>query len=222
MVGQAVATTGSTSLESVGGENLEDFVTFVIAGQLFGIPVLKVQDILTPENIASIPLAPPEVRGSINLRGRIVTVIDVRVRLGLQRREIKGRSSANAQKAQDAAVKKKNQDAAEQKKKEDGASEPAKSDGEAVLDTQSMTTSTRAKNELMMGVTVEYKNELYTLLVDSVGDVIGVEKDRYESNPSTLDPIWREYASGVFRLDGNLMVVLDIGRLLNFASEGDA
>ncbi|WES32156.1 chemotaxis protein CheW [Varunaivibrio sulfuroxidans] len=73
-----------------------------------------------------------------------------------------------------------------------------------------------------MGVTVEYKNELYTLLVDSVGDVIGVEKDRYESNPSTLDPIWREYASGVFRLDGNLMVVLDIGRLLNFASEGDA
>lgn len=207
MVGQAVATTGSTSLESIGSENLEDFVTFVIAGQLFGIPVLKVQDILTPENIASIPLAPPEVRGSINLRGRIVTVIDVRVRLGLQRREIKGRDGADKKK---------------EKPKVEEKDEAQAQDEKAVVDTHSMTTSTRAKNELMMGVTVEYKNELYTLLVDSVGDVIGVERDRYESNPSTLDPIWREYASGVFRLDGSLMVVLDIERLLNFAVEADA
>ncbi|HBC06037.1 MAG TPA: chemotaxis protein CheW, partial [Rhodospirillaceae bacterium] len=60
-----------------------DFVTFRVKKQLFGIPVLMVQDILSPDRIASIPLAPPEVRGSINLRGRIVTVIDVRVRLGL-------------------------------------------------------------------------------------------------------------------------------------------
>ena len=65
------------------GEDLEDFVTFTIGDQMFGIPVLRVQDILTPDRIAPIPLAPKEVRGSINLRGRIVTVIDVRVRLGL-------------------------------------------------------------------------------------------------------------------------------------------
>lgn len=72
------------------GEELEDFVTFTIGNQLFGIPVLRVQDILTLDKIAPIPLAPKEVRGSINLRGRIVTVIDVRVRLSLPRRENAG------------------------------------------------------------------------------------------------------------------------------------
>ncbi|MGD9639352.1 MAG: chemotaxis protein CheW [Alphaproteobacteria bacterium] len=59
------------------------FVTVYVEKQLFGIPVEKVQDILIPERIANIPLAPKEVAGAINLRGRIVTVIDVRKRLGL-------------------------------------------------------------------------------------------------------------------------------------------
>lgn len=60
-----------------------DFVTMTIDGQLFGIPVLQVQDVLAQHKIARIPLAPPEVAGSLNLRGRIVTSIDVRTRLGL-------------------------------------------------------------------------------------------------------------------------------------------
>ena len=59
------------------------FVTFMIAGQAFGVPVLVVQDILLPDRIAPIPLAHPAVRGSINVRGKIVTVVDVRARLGL-------------------------------------------------------------------------------------------------------------------------------------------
>src|SRR5437773_6806042 len=60
-----------------------DFVTMTIAEQLFGIPVLQVQDVLGPQRITRIPLAPPEVAGSLNLRGRIVTAIDLRTRLGL-------------------------------------------------------------------------------------------------------------------------------------------
>lgn len=59
------------------------FVTMTIAGQLFGIPVLFVQDVLGAQRLTRIPLAPPEVAGSLNLRGRIVTAIDVRIRLGL-------------------------------------------------------------------------------------------------------------------------------------------
>ncbi len=59
------------------------YVTVYIEGQLFGLPVERVQDILVPEKIARIPLAPPEVAGSINLRGRIVTVVNGRARLGL-------------------------------------------------------------------------------------------------------------------------------------------
>ena len=137
------------------GEDLEDFVTFRVKKQLFGIPVLMVQDILSPDRIASIPLAPPEVRGSINLRGRIVTVIDVRVRLGLP-------------------------------------------------------SSTEA-SENAMAVTVEHEHELYTLLVDSLSN------DLYERNPATLDSLWREFANGIYRLKGELMVVLDVHRLLNIS-----
>lgn len=161
MANDVVPVTGAREVDTVTSEELQDYVTFYVKGQLFGIPVLQVQDILSPDRIAFIPLAPPEVRGSINLRGRIVTVIDVRVRLGLKQRE---------------------------------AGQPS------------------------MGVTVEHHNELYTLLVDKVGDVIGLASDLYESNPSTLDPLWREYANGVYRLDKQLMVVLDVSRLLEIRS----
>src|SRR5271156_1678067 len=62
------------------------YVSIVIDGQLFGIPVLIVHDVLGPQRITRIPLAPPEVAGSLNLRGRIVTAIDVRLCLGLEKR----------------------------------------------------------------------------------------------------------------------------------------
>jgi purine-binding chemotaxis protein CheW len=66
---------------------MSEFVTMSIAGQRFGIPVLQVQDVLGPQRIACIPLAPPWVAGALNLRGRIVTAIDVRRRLGLAKSE---------------------------------------------------------------------------------------------------------------------------------------
>ena len=64
-------------------EDTVSFVTFEVSGQMFGVPVTRVQDILTPEAIAPVPGGPAEVKGLINLRGRIVTVIDLRTRLGL-------------------------------------------------------------------------------------------------------------------------------------------
>lgn len=64
-----------------------EFVTMIIDGQIFGIPVLQVQDVLGPQKITRVPLAPREVAGSLNLRGRIVTAIDVRTRLGIVPRE---------------------------------------------------------------------------------------------------------------------------------------
>lgn len=203
---QALTTRANTDLEAVGRENLEDYVTFVIGGQLFGIPVLNVQDILTPENIANIPLAPPEVRGSINLRGRIVTVIDVRVRLGLPRREV--------------VLEEETPEAANDDPAADLAEDTV--EGDEVSDADKHVTGAARRGTTrnhMMGVTVDFKGELYTLLVDSVGDVISLSRDTFEGNPSTLDPVWREYAGGVYRLDGNLMVVLDVERLLDFTAE---
>jgi purine-binding chemotaxis protein CheW len=59
------------------------FVTLTVADQLCGIPVLGVRDVLGEQAITRIPLAPPEIAGSLNLRGRIVTAIDLRSRLRL-------------------------------------------------------------------------------------------------------------------------------------------
>jgi purine-binding chemotaxis protein CheW len=143
--------------EGAGG--FTEFVTFTVGGYLFGVPVLRVQDTLIPDRIATVPLAPPEVRGSINLRGRIVTMIDMRRRLGLPE---SGRPKGNG-----------------------------------------------------MGVTVESGSELYTLLVDNVGDVITLPTHLREANPNTLDPLWRELAGGTYRLEDRLMVVLEIDRLLD-------
>ncbi len=71
------------TMEAGIAEGSRDYVTMTIADQLFGIPVLAVQDVLGPQRITRIPLSPPEVAGALNLRGRIVTAIDVRRRLGL-------------------------------------------------------------------------------------------------------------------------------------------
>lgn len=158
----AVAEKIGTELDNL-HQDLHQFVTFTVNGQMFGVPVLRVQDILQTEKIASIPLAPPEVRGSINLRGRIVTVIDVRVRLGID-----------------------------------------------PLD--------HIEHD-QMGVTVELGPDLYTLLVDTIGDVVSMNPDNFEKTPGTLDPQWREFASGVYRLEGKIMVVLDIERLLDIGNE---
>jgi len=146
------------------GEN-RDYVTMSIGGQLFGIPVLKVQDVLGSQTITRVPLAPVEVAGSLNLRGRIVTAVDVRLRLGLPKRE---------------------------------------------------------NEKSAMSVVVEHEGELYSLLVDSVGEVLSLETRDYQRNPPTLNPRLREFSDGIYRLNDSLLVVLSVSSLLNFGNRADA
>lgn len=136
----------------------EEFVTATIAGQLFGVPVLSIQDVLGPQKLAEIPLSPPEVAGALNLRGRIVTAIDVRRCLGL---------------------------------------EPA-------------------DKQNSMSIVADHRGELYSLLIDEVGEVLSVPTDTFERNPPTLDSRWRDVSVGIYRLDGQLLVVLEVDKLLNF------
>ncbi len=136
------------------------FVTMTIDNQLFGIPVLLVQDVLGPQHINIIPLAPPEVAGSLNLRGRVVTAIDVRKRLGLP---------------------------------------------------------PRAADDPGMSVVVEHGSDLYSLIIDSVGEVLSLPASASESIPATLDKLWQSITNGIYQLDDQLMVELDIDRVLDFA-----
>jgi purine-binding chemotaxis protein CheW len=133
------------------------FVTLSVADQLCGVPVLAVRDILGEHTITRIPLAPPEIAGSLNLRGRIVTTIDLRRRLHLP---------------------------------------PAPPDHQC------------------MSVVAEQGGELYALLVDQVSEVMSLKSSAFERNPPTLPPTWAEFSTGIYRLDGRLLVVLDVGKLL--------
>lgn len=137
----------------------KDYVTIRLAGQLCGIPVLEVHDVLSEQIITSVPLAPPAVAGVLNLRGRIVTAINLRKRLGLKDKESGGEN---------------------------------------------------------MSIVVEYEGEPYSLLIDGVGDVLSFSEDSFERNPVTLDPCWQDVSSGIFRMEGELMVILDVEKLLNF------
>lgn len=139
----------------------QQYVTMRLGGQLFGLPVLAVQDVLKGQQITPIPLAAREIAGALNLRGRIVTVVDMRRRLGIE--------------------------ASERQKKS-------------------------------MQVVVEHGGDLYSLLVDEVGDVMLLSKSDYESNPSNLSPQWLRVARGVFRLEEEIMVLLDIESVLSIGA----
>ena len=62
-----------------------EYVTVTVGGQLFGLPIARVQDVFVPSKLTRVPLAPDDIAGIINLRGRIVTAIDMRHRLGLDK-----------------------------------------------------------------------------------------------------------------------------------------
>lgn len=160
MSGELVAA-DSTELD-ISAKETESFVTFFVNGQMLGIPVAEVQDILTPGEISPIPLSPPKIKGSINLRGRIVSVLDMRTCLNIA---------------------------------------PAANDDE----------SDESKS---IGVTIEFNSEFYTLLVDRIGDSMDLPMKNRETTPGTLDAHWRDVSRGVYKLDGNLMIILDVNRLL--------
>ncbi|MFD1695724.1 chemotaxis protein CheW [Roseibium aestuarii] len=144
-----------TSVANTSGDTIQ-YVTVLIGGQLFGLPISQVHDVFVPESVTRVPLSAPEVAGVLNLRGRIVTAINMRRRLHL----------------------------------------PPLKEGQ------------------MMAVGIEYKQESYGLMIDSVGEVLNLPASSAEPNPSNLDKRWAEISGGVHRLDGRLMVILDVARLL--------
>ena len=158
---ESFGTSSSANTKTAVGQSpaqAQDFLTLYIANQLFGIPVLQVQDVLGSQKVTRIPLAPPEVAGALNLRGRIVTAINVRKRLGIE---------------------------------------------------------ARAERRNEMSVVVDHQNELYSLIIDKVGDVLALKDSSFEANPPTLDPVWRDISAGIYRLDKELLVVLDVPKLLD-------
>jgi len=76
----------ATKVVSAAGA-ITEYVTTMIGGQLFGMPISRVQDVFMPERLTRVPLSSSDVAGVLNLRGRIVTAIDMRARLGLPKND---------------------------------------------------------------------------------------------------------------------------------------
>jgi purine-binding chemotaxis protein CheW len=134
-----------------------EYVTVMIGSQLLGLPIGRVQDVFVLNQMTRVPLAPDDIAGVINLRGRIVTTVDLRRRLGVAGGAGRG----------------------------------------------------------PMAVGIESGGESYGLVIDSVGEVLKLGAETSEPVPVNLDERLKRVASGVHRLDENLLVVLDVDRLLD-------
>jgi purine-binding chemotaxis protein CheW len=63
------------------------YLTFSLASEEYGVPVLKVREIMKMMDITVVPQVPPHVRGVINLRGKVITVVDLRLKFGFEAKE---------------------------------------------------------------------------------------------------------------------------------------
>jgi len=146
-------------------DNMTEYVTAVIGGQLFGVPITRVQDVFVPDRLTQVPLAPPEIAGLLNVRGRILTVVNMWKRLDLERKETGDR-------------------------------------------------------QLALGV--ELHGESYGLLIDQIGEVLKAAAASREDPPINLDRKLAHVCAGVHRLDGKLLLVLDLDRVLELGPAAKA
>lgn len=151
-------TAHATIEKSKSSKTEEQFLTFKLCGQEYGISALKVQEIKGWEKVTPIPNSPAYIRGVLNLRGLIVPVIDLRLRFN--------------------------------------------------LDEIGYTAITAI-------VVVNISERLAGLVVDSVSDVIEVSEDQLCAAPDFEGHKDREFISGLAQIDGKLLILLDIDRMVN-------
>ena len=124
---------------------------------MFGIEVEQVQEIIKHQDITPVALAPVVIRGLINLRGQIVTAVDLRCLLELPDSEL---------------------------------------------------------DKSAMNIVVRTPTALFSLLVDRIGDVLELSDESYEIPPENLSGIARELIQRTYKLDGRLLLTLDVDKLL--------
>lgn len=138
--------------------------TFYIGNEFCGIDALQVQEILRYHEVTTIPLSTPDIKGLINLRGRILTVIDTRYKLNID---------------------------------------------ESLW------------NKEPMSLVVYTDEDPVSLLVDDVGDIMELEKRLFEPPPKTFKGFDAKFISGIFKLDGRLLMMLNSKTLLGIDSENN-
>jgi purine-binding chemotaxis protein CheW len=83
----ATATIDAPAASATGRATPGKYLTFSLASEEYGVPVLKVREIMKMMDITVVPQVPPHVRGVINLRGKVITVVDLRLKFGFDAKE---------------------------------------------------------------------------------------------------------------------------------------
>lgn len=144
----------STNQDSDEGQ----YLTAYVSGHFLGIPIEQIRDIIGEQRLTRVPLSGSSIAGILNLRGRIVTVVNMHAR----------------------------------------------------LDEEKVT-----RPEETMGIIIENHDELFSLMVDRVEDVVTISHNSIERPPPTLNSVWRGVCSGVYQVDGKIMVIIDVENILN-------
>jgi purine-binding chemotaxis protein CheW len=140
------------------------WVTFRLDGEIYGIKVMQVQEVLRVSEIAPVPGSPDYVMGIINLRGNVVTVIETRKRFGLAQGEIDDSSRI---------------------------------------------------------VIIESDENVIGMLVDSVAEVVDLKRSEIESSPNVGNDESAKYIEGVATHNNNLLILVDINKLLSTEEWGE-
>ena len=134
------------------------FCTFFLDSHFFGIDVEKVQEVIRYQLVTPVPRASPVIRGLINLRGQIVTAIDLRRLLMI---------------------------------------------------------GDLGDDHRPINIVIHTRQGTFSLLVDRIGDVLDVERNRFERPPDNLSGVARELIHGAYKLSGCLLLTLNIEKLFD-------
>lgn len=144
-------------LKSDISHELIQLVGFRIADEEFGVDIIKVQEIIRMVDITRVPNTPAFVEGVINLRGKVIPIIDMRKRLEL-------------------------------------ATKPYDKDTRITV--------------------VEIENRIVGFIVDSVSEVIRIEKSITEPPPPMVSNINSNFITAIAKLDNRLLILLDLNEIL--------
>lgn len=139
-------------------------VTFTLEGEVYGINVMQVQEVLRETEVAPVPGAPHYVIGIINLRGNVVSVIDARSRFGLMPKE---------------------------------------------------------NDDLTRIIVIEASSHTIGILVDSVAEVVDIDRSEIETAPNVGNDETSKYIDGVVSRGEQLLILVDLNKLLSQSEWGE-
>ena len=142
-------------------EEPASFCTFRVGAVTLGVEVHRVQEVIREQTMTRVPGANDIVRGLMNLRGQIVTALDLQKRLRLDQ---------------------------------------------------------ASHEKPTMNVVIRTSDAPVSLLVHEIGDVMVVNSDTFEPPPETLQGVPRELIRGAYKLNAELLLVLDTESVLDFAA----